>query len=69
MNCEVGLNLALATDQQDCESPANLEPGERIRTFCYRCGKAACKACSWVDMDPLVGKRTRRCRDCREEEK
>ena len=66
--CEVNLNAALAVDQQNCEKPPmDAESGEveACRTRCYRCGGRACKACSWVDFDPQVGRKTRRCRDCR----
>lgn len=66
--CEVNLNAALAVGQEDCECPPNCEDCPPIRTTCYRCGKPACKSCSWVDYDPMVKQRTRRCRDCREDE-
>lgn len=61
--CEVSLN------DNDCEAPANLEdPTNEVRTRCYRCGQRACRSCSWIDRDPYIGRRTRRCRDCREQE-
>lgn len=66
-SCEVSLNGA------DCEHPPNLdeEPGSDppVRTRCYRCGGAACRACSTVKVTQHpAGRRIRICRDCDEEE-
>lgn len=45
---------------QTCEGETNVT--------CYRCGFPVCKACSTVDMDPFRGRKTRRCRSCRQDE-
>ena len=68
-SCTVALNAAMDVGQSDCEHPPGLEdPDGPIPTTCYRCGQPACKSCSWIDFDPFIGRRTRRCRDCREDE-
>jgi hypothetical protein len=46
----------------DCESPANLDPPERVRCECYACGLPVCKACS--RRITYHGSRRRVCRNC-----
>lgn len=48
----------------NCESPANLEPQERARCTCFACGLPVCKRCSNVERYLWYGRR-RVCKTCR----
>lgn len=51
---------------QDCESPANLEPVVPAKHACFRCGLAVCEKCSTRRKYLYYG-RQRLCNDCQVE--
>lgn len=58
MNAECNVNL----NQVGCTN-------EPVRTSCYGCGNAACRACSEIVKDYAGRGRVRLCRDCMEDRK
>ena len=53
---------------EDCLSPANLDPRRHVKTQCFRCGLPVCRECSKVVVYFRFG-RKRICNICRDDMK